>query len=190
MSSAHRYAFSVTIAITMLSAIAEAQGTDSLPSFTHVRIASPILGEGKHEARVLSVGSDHLVFQLNKRRDSVTLRRGQLTSLERAMGERRRVRRGMGIGFLTGAAIGGVAGASAQGANCEPDSFFTCENPNNAALAVVGGLAVGALGMIVGGVVGAFVRTERWVPLERAWWTRRVSLGAPSTGGARVSMTF
>jgi hypothetical protein len=65
----------------------------------------------------------------------------------------------MGIGFLAGAGIGAIVGASA---NCTGDPFTSA----GCAL-ILGGLGA-AVGIPVGAVVGATVRTDRWqeVPLD------------------------
>ena len=96
--------------------------------------------------------------------DTLTVPQDSITTLEVSMGRRSQAGVGAGIGGLTGAVIG----ATVSLATC--DGFFP---PHVCAL--VGGLVFGAGGALVGVIVGANKKTERWVsvPLNRL----RVSFG-------------
>lgn len=77
------------------------------------------------------------------------------------------VSRGQRTGALKGAAAGfvifGIAGAVAKGAACEADLGLGTSSgepcPGKAALVGVG---TGAVGALLGAVIGSFIRTDRW----------------------------
>jgi hypothetical protein len=196
MSRAPLHVISFAIAAALSSAPAGAQIIPWLePQRGRVRISSPTLVDGKHEGRVISAVSDQIVIQLNGRTDSVTFRRGELSSLERSEGTQSRGRRGMAIGFLTGAVVGAISGANYE-AQCDTSVWGVarCEevirrnaNTNYAASHAMG---TGVLGLLVGGGIGLLVRSERWVPVERAHWASRVSPAAPTSGGAGMRIAF
>jgi hypothetical protein len=188
MSRAQLHVISFAIAVALSPEPAGAQPSNPLaPQQARVRIAAPSLGEGKHVARVISATSDPMVFQLEGRTDSVTFRRGEITSLERSEGTRSRGRRGMGIGFLSGVAIGVVAGLAYQ-PNCDPaETVGYCQTKGGAV--AEGSVYLGFLGTIVGGAFGLLVRSDKWVPVERTHWASRVSLARSnqSIGGVRIA---
>jgi hypothetical protein len=88
--------------------------------------------------------------------------------LEVHRGRRARTGRGALIGSIVGVASGAIVGvAVAKGPS-------TCEDlgwpePCGARLALTGGLLFGASGALVGTVIGALIKTDRWeeVPLDR-----------------------
>jgi hypothetical protein len=72
--------------------------------------------------------------------------------------------RNSGTGALIGLAIGGVVGAVlgvSHGAVLRVDCESNCDP--GVADAAVGGIVLGGAGALLGAVVGAFVRTDRWV---------------------------
>ena len=121
--------------------------------------------------------ADALVMESNG--DTLTVPQDSMTTLEVGMGRRSQAGVGAGIGGLTGAVIG----ATVSLATC--DGFFP---PHVCAL--VGGLVFGAGGALVGAIVGANKKTERWVsvPLNRL----RVSYGPLHDGrlGIGASVRF
>ncbi len=106
--------------------------------------------------------ADTLVMESNG--DIIALPLDSVTTLEVSVGRKSHAGVGAGIGGLTGAVIG----ATVSLATC--DGFFP---PHVCAL--VGGFVFGAGGALVGVIVGASKKTERWVsvPLNRL----RVSFG-------------
>ena len=87
-----------------------------------------------------------------------------MTKLEASRGQKSRVGRGAGIGFLVGAGLGAGVGF-AFGKGLEDAHLCDCHT----VMMAVGGLGVGALGALLGAAAGAGSKTERWeeVPLDR-----------------------
>jgi hypothetical protein len=107
----------------------------------------------------------------------VQLPRPAVTQVEVSRGQRTRWRRGLGIGFLGGAAAGSVLGIvlGADGNDLRAEHAA-------AGGAFLGGIAGGAIGT----VAGATTRVDRWEPLPL---TNASSLGFSTTRrGAAVSM--
>jgi hypothetical protein len=97
-------------------------------------------------------GTDETVFAL----DSVS-------SLEVSSGKRRRVGRSMLIGSAIGGGVGALIGAIYFANDCSESGVCSLAG------AAVGAIVGVPLGLLVGGVAGAFVKTDRWeeVPLDR-----------------------
>jgi len=95
-------------------------------------------------------------------------------------GTHRRTGRGIGIGFLVGAAIGGVVGITRQ-----PTGGFL--DPGRGGRAVAAAVLLGVPGMVIGGMVGHATKVDVW---------RRVDLPpvrvgiVPSSGGVLLSASF
>ncbi len=114
--------------------------------------------------RLQSVGtflvwkSDTLVVQSNG--DILALPLDSVTTLEVSAGRRSQTGLGAGIGSLTGVAIGVVVGA----ASCTDEVFV-----KPTACAAAGGVIFGAAGALLGALIGATMKTERWVsvPLDQ-----------------------
>jgi hypothetical protein len=98
---------------------------------------------------VVGQAGDTLVV-LSEPRDTVRVTLTTLDFLEVSGGRRARVGRGMGLGFLVGAAGGAAIGAAAI------DSEWRGVG------ALLGAGLGGLSGLLVGAAVGSAVRTERW----------------------------
>lgn len=147
-------------------AVAVAQ-EDPVPPGSRIRVTSPMLGDARRIGTVVTFHTDTLVFQPAGSRDSVAIPASALTRLEVSAGRRRPILKGMGIGFLVGAATGVILGfASGDSENGWWD--WTAEQK-----AGIGGAVLGSVGAVAGGVIGATRVTERWA---------RISLGSAETG--------
>ena len=105
--------------------------------------------------------ADTLVTESNG--DILALPLDSVATLEVSLGRRSQAGLGAGIGSVTGAVIGVVVGA----ASCTDEVFEAFVIP--AACAAAGGVIFGAAGALLGALIGATIRTERWVsvPLDR-----------------------
>lgn len=150
-----------------------------------VRLVAPAV-EG--EFFVLSATPDTLVVQRDPAAPVHRLAVASLQRLDVSRG-RRSAGSGLGRGFLIGAGIGaavGVASGLASGDD-EPGGWFSMSAEDKA---LGGGVFVGAAGGVIGGLVGLFVRGERWDRLATA---PRLALAVPPAGrgvGLRVAGAF
>ena len=114
--------------------------------------------------------ADTLVTESNG--DIFALPLDSVTTLEVSAGTKSHAGAGAGIGAVIGAVGGAVVGA----ASCTDDPFLS---PGQCAFG--GGLLFGATGALLGVLVGAGTKTERWVsvPLDRF----RVSVVPQRDGG-------
>jgi len=159
----------------LLPMAGEAQST-TLAAGARVRVTSPHDDLKKHVTTVTELRGDSIVVPGGAGLRTIAL--DNVTALDVSAGTRRRVIRDGLIGFGAGALIGGIVGAASYE---EPDFFFGSAAEAGAAL----GTAFGAIGLLVGGVVGAFHRADRWEPRSIPV---RIGIAAPRTGG--VSLDF
>ncbi len=140
-----------------------------------VRLSHP--GEGTRTGTVVALTADTLEVRFEGRTEPAHLPLAQLTRLDVSRGREPGKRSGAGVGFLLGAAIGGIGGAVSS-TDCSANDF--CAGPGPSAL--MGALVLGGVGALIGR--GYYMAPfEKWEPvsLER----RRVSLVAPSGSNKR-----
>jgi hypothetical protein len=166
-----------SLAIAPLAAVASQEPAVINPG-DRVRVTAPSVLGGPFAGTVLTRDPDSLVVQGGTETRRLPL--ASITRLDLSRGRKSHTLLGAGVGFLVGAGVGGALFAS------DP---YSCDEVHSACI-VLGAVALGAAGALVGAVTGALVRTERWaeVPLERL----RLSL-IPDGGRAltlRVSLNF
>lgn len=158
-----------TLACLLLLTIAYAGAAAQagpVPPGSRVRVTSPMLGDAPRIGTAVTFRSDTLVFQ-RAGSQAVVIPASALTRLELSTGRHRPILKGMGIGFLVGAATGVILGfASGDSENGWWD--WTAEQK-----AGIGGSVLGTVGALAGAVIGATRVTETWT---------RVSLGSAATG--------
>ena len=135
-----------------------------------VRVTAPDLGINKAIGVFEAVEGGTLVV------GTLRLPLASVTRLEVHRGQKSRVGRGALIGAAVGAGSGAIIGAIAFSGSC-------IDNPDGcpAAGAAIGAIFLGLPGLLVGTVVGALSKTDRWeaVPLDRI----RVSFTPLGNGG-------
>ncbi len=180
----------LVIALAAAADLAAQQDTLVVPG-ARVRVTAPTVAENHLVGTVAAVDADTLVLGVNHGTSScfgqgVTIMKlsipfASMTSLEVSRGKKSNVGKGLGIGFLAGAALGAAIGFAAGD---DPPGFLAFSSEQKAAAgAILGSLAGG----VIGGVVGATGPSERWetVPLDQI----RVSL-EPRGGGLEVTAKF
>ncbi len=100
--------------------------------------------------------------------------------LEVSAGTHRSTGRGIGLGFLVGAAIGGVVGITSQ-----PTGGIL--DPGRGGRAVAAAVLLGVPGMVIGGMVGHATKVDDWRPADRL--PVRVGI-APSSRGVLLTASF
>jgi hypothetical protein len=108
---------------------------------------------------------------------AIDVSRGRSSSAKRML-------KGAGIGLLLGAA-GGAAFGEATGSDCSPHSVDCWFSRSDTA--ALGAIGIGALGAVVGGIVGA-LPAEQWQRMPTSG--RHVSLGLHHGRGVEVSVAF
>ena len=177
------------LAAASLPGLAAAQGSppsatepDVAPG-TRVRVTVP--GQARRVGTVVALTGDTLVARW-ERGEPRGVPLSQLSRLEVSRGLHERPWRGAGIGLALGATVGVVIGAA---------TYEGCEGRANCmelggpgTNAVAAGLVIGTGGAVVGGLLGAVRRTEKWqtVGLERV----RVGAAAPRGGRAGVGVAL
>lgn len=137
---------------------------------TRVRVTAPDLDIDKYDGTVTAVRSDTLTV------GTLQVPLASVTRLDVHQGRKGNVGKGAIIGTLVGVPTGLALGILYQQA-CS-DSIETGETC--LALIPIGAVAVGLAGALVGGTIGALIKTDRWeeVPLDQL----RVSVGPQRDG--------
>ncbi len=148
-----RYMPLLALVIIMPASLAAQQNQD-LSEGIRVRI------DGKHVGAISDLARDTLVLQraTDGGSDSWSVAVADITRLEVSQGKKSNWKTGMWVGTVSGIAIGTLAGAAA----CE-DSLFS----KGECVAMTGAAGM-LIGVPLGTLVGALIKTERWenVPME------------------------
>jgi hypothetical protein len=163
----------IAVLVVGLLVLPHVVSAQTLTPGTRVRFTHP--GEGTRTGTVVALTPDTLEVRLSDRADAAHLPLDQVTRLEVSRGMARQPLRRAGIGFAVGAAVGaaGVA-ASEAGSDCDESGGRICLGAGGGAL--LGGIFYGAVGGVLGLVVGV-IPYEKW---ERVTLVeRRISLVAP-----------
>jgi hypothetical protein len=140
-----------------------AQGPVVLAPKTRIRFALPS-DERAVVAEVLVQRGESLWVRPLQATDTVTFSLSRLAHLDVSSGQKPNGRRGLGIGFLSGAVVGGVWGY-AWGQDCSTaDSTNSCWFPRGET-ALAGAAAIGAVGALVGTLIGESILSDRWAPV-------------------------
>ncbi len=170
------------------STVRAQQQPNMLEAGARVRLTSPTLESDQRIVRIVSPGTDTLVFQSERNPVTRRLALKDISAVERSLGEKRRTGSGAVIGLLAGAAIGGILGYTAQERTCENAGLTGCLIlPASAGQsAALGGIVGGLAGLLVGTTVGWLSKSERW---QRVPLNGRPAV-APSPGGVVVSIAL
>lgn len=175
-SIAHTFA-SASAALILATGLAGPAAAQNLDVPHNVRVRLTLAGErAQHVVGiVVPEGGDSLMVRT---RDSLAvIPRDRVQRVELSNRGGRRIGTGMLIGFAAGAVVGGVAGVSCTG-DCQAEMPL-----------ILGG-AAGGIGALLGGAVGALVRSERWTDANQAGSTVRVGPGRDGRGMALgISLT-
>lgn len=150
-----------------------------------VRVSSPTLGSfgPAWVGTVLAQHGDTLSLQHEGTQDTLALSLGSISKLEESAGTHSHVGKGMGLGFLTGASLGSVLGATSYTpGSCD----FLC---GRGVAAGAGGLAGALLGTILGGFIGV-VHTEDWERVTVRVGRVGIRIAPSGNAGFMVPATF
>jgi hypothetical protein len=158
-----RLALATAFALIVLPATALSQGVRidalSLQSGARARILGRTAGSKYELITVASASPESLRYSPDPSLAIKSLAWQQISEMEASIGRHTNVGRGAGIGVLVGL-IGGAALGAKQSWGWTRDY-----NELRALGIVTAGLTMGALGGLVGAVIGHAQRTEDWVPV-------------------------
>jgi hypothetical protein len=133
-----------------------AQTAPSVEEGSRVRITAPSLGLTEAVGIVQEATNEEIVVQFEYPRRLATVDRSDITGLDVSVERERKVLKGLGVGALVGAGTGVVIGL-ASGDDEGTFLAFTAEEK-----ALVMGIGLGAVGGVVGLIVGALDRNDVW----------------------------
>ncbi len=130
--------------------------------------------------RLLAVRQDSLFLEVAGTNDSTVVLLPQVSRIEVSSGRRGHTLEGIGIGALAGAGVGALIGLASGD---DPPGWFSFSAGDKA---VVGGVAFGILGSVIG-AIGGSTPTDSWVNVP----VRRVNVGLfpMRSGGAALGVT-
>lgn len=157
---------------------ANAQRTISLVPNARLRVSAPAYQLDSAIALFVEEHGDSVTLRLLASRQTLTLRRSDLTLLQVSRGQSKNRLGGAAVGLLVGALGGGVFG-SVGGGSCNDGEFY-CGPEVEAA---VSAFALGVIGAVVGGAIG-ISRREQWeaVPIT-------VGVGRAAAGSRHMPVT-
>jgi len=168
-----------TIAVLLSPLSGWSQDPPEIVPGSRIRITD--LGAGRSSRRsgtVVTAGADTVVLSLDTGGEAMPFPLAGISQVEVSRGDRRHVGAGIGLGLL----IGAGTGALLVGTDCE-DSYGLC-----GPFTLLGGAIGGGAGMVVGGVIGALRRTERWEVVPPSRW--HVSARPSGRGGSTFVLSL
>lgn len=168
-----RHAALLLLAFSALVRGVAAQDTLAIDRGERVRLT---LGPGGNTVVGVLVSQDCDSLRLQPGPDSppIALARAGVTRAEASLGSYGHAGSGALVGLVFGGALGAVAGAS-----CDGD--FVCPGPGG------GALVLGGTGLVLGALIGVFVRGERW---ERVYPAQVAVSFVPLSRGAGVGVSL
>jgi hypothetical protein len=145
---------------------------------SRVRISAPALLRGDRIQGVIAAVDRESATVTTDSGVPVVVPRETVASFEVSVGRKRNTLKGTAIGAVAGAAIGVLT--PVDPGRCRADSSYYCSRQEAVGTSILGAAVCGA-------VIGAFVKSDRWVhvPLDR--WSVNV---APLRGGGRASLSL
>ena len=153
------------LAVAVLIPVVATGQSSPVTAGTRVRLTAPGKDLDKHVTTIVDVRGDSIVVGV--RDSSLAIGLAEVTELEVSTGKRTQFWRGAGFGLGIGVVTGLVVGAVTH-EECVPDGFLSCMMAPESASesAAIGGLALGAVGLVAGAVIGALKRTDRWASVN------------------------
>ena len=128
----------------------------SIPPGTEARMIAVSGSKDYIRMRVVAATRDSLRYQLNADAAPQSLPWQRIDRFDVTRGTHSNFFPGLGIGLLSGVAIGALIGSQSASGN---DGYTPT------AVGVFGAISGGVLGGIAGGAVGLLARTQTWIPV-------------------------
>ena len=110
-----------------------------------------------------AIGPDSITIQSSA--GETRLPQDEFRGLRVLEGSERKWAQGWAIGLTAGASVGAIFGALMEPPADDPGCEFIC--PNRGADTIIGGVVFGLTGSVVGALIGATTRSERWSRISR-----------------------
>ena len=170
------------IALLLTSSFAWATESPVVVPGARLRITELGLGKsGRHAGTVVTAGTDTVVLRLDRGEGTAPYSLAKTEEIALSRGRHGHVVAGLGLGFLAGAGTGALVGASGNYGGGEDAGIDKILNT-----LAWSGIGAG-VGMLVGGIVGAMHKTERWEALPSSRW--RLTAG-PARGGLTIVLAY
>ena len=171
--------------VALLATFSFAWGQDTSVVVPGARIRITELGSGENGRRagtVVTVGKDTIALRLDRDEATVPISIARITQVEVSQGRQGHTFKGMGLGSLAGAGAGALVGASSCGTCGGGEDVAADRLLNTLAWAGIGA----GVGMLVGGVIGAVHKNEKWETVPVSRW--RLTAG-PSRRGFALALS-
>ena len=143
----------------------EAQQSTAVEIGVRVRVTTDA-AHSTPSGTVVGLTRDSLVIAPPNAEFTMGFRRADITRLEISVGRRRNTLKGMWTGALVGAGAGVAVGYLSGDDDCGGRLCMFGAAEENAGLL---GIALGAVGMVIGGIVGVNTTSDRWVTASQSW---------------------
>jgi hypothetical protein len=130
---------------------------------------------------ILTAGADTVTLRPDRREETIAISRTGITRVELSRGLHGHTGAGIGLGFLAGLGVCALVGYNSCGTCGGGEDDQTTKMLS----ALAWGGILGGAGILVGGVIGAHHKTDRWEEVPSSRW--RVA-GVPSRGGFAVAL--
>ena len=150
-----------------------AQEKTKFSSGTRIRVWTAEFSGKRMTGTVLSSVGEIITLTVKGQSDPLMVPVTSINRLEVTKGKKSKIVTGAVVGLFAGASLGAIVGyfgtcsTDQQRQACELDSYSVGET--KAANAVIGAGVLGGLGLLLGTVIGAVIKVDRWeeVPLNQ-----------------------
>jgi hypothetical protein len=171
-----------TVVLLQAFSVAQAQEPLFVPG-VRVRITeSDSATSGPHAGTVVAAGRDTVVVRLDRGGETVPFAVAGISRLDVSQGLKGHTGAGIGLGFLAGVGVGAAVGYNSCGTCGGGEDDATSKMLS----ALAWGGIIGAGGALVGGLIGAHYKTDRWEEVPASRW--RLS-AAPRWGGCTIALS-
>jgi hypothetical protein len=146
-----------------LGAQASSQSAPTLYPGARVRASTVAAPSVRRAGSVWSLVGDTLRILFDRGDSAVALPYQAIAELDTSAGRHRHALMGAGIGGLLGVGTGVILGFASGD---DPQGWFALWSHTAKEKARINGIGFGAIGLIVGAVVGANIVTEQWRPIR------------------------
>ena len=148
-----------------------------------VRITAPSVADHRLVGTVVTLDADTLKLRSKKQAVLLAIPVSGVAKLDVNTGRKRNFLKGAAIGAVSVGSLGAVIGLGSG--DDDPDDFLAFTAGEKA---MINAIYLGGLGLVMGTLIGAIVKTEKWesVPVDRI----RIGISPQRQGGMMLSASF